>query len=163
MDPLSVTASIIACLQAASSVISVCLDYRAALNQAPWGLTKAIEDVRDLRNILEALEDLACPADAQNSTVESDKRRQRASLQLLCSSDGPLQNCASELIRLEKKLCRPRWGGNLGRKRKALIQAVGWQVKDSDVKQSLETIGRYKATITLALTADEVYGETPHL
>lgn len=157
MDPLSVTVSIIACLQAASSVVSVCLDYRAALNQAPWGLAKATEDVRDLRNVLETLESLANRADSQSLQLNSDHRRQWDSLQLLCSDHGPLHNCAAELKRLEKKLCAPKWTQNLGKKRKALIQAVGWQIQDSDVKESLEIIGRYKATITLALTASEVY------
>jgi hypothetical protein len=163
MDPLSVTASVIACLQAASSVISVCLDYRTALKQAPWGLTKAIEDVRDLRNILETLEGLTYRTDGQIFEAGSDDKRQWASLQLLCSDHGPLQNCAVELNRLEKKLCTPKWTQSLGTKRKALIQVVGWRIKDSDIRESLETIGRYKATITLALTADEVYDADQYL
>jgi hypothetical protein len=156
MDPLSVTASIIACLQAANAVVSVCLDYRAALNQAPWGLAKAIEEIRDLRNVLESVECLADQSNSQSVQVNSDKKRQWTSLELLCSDHGPLQHCAAELSRLEKKLCAPKWTQSLGKKRKALIQAVGWQVRDSDMKESLKTLGRYKATITLALTADEV-------
>ena len=162
MDPLSVTASVIACLQAANSIVSVCLDYRAALDQVPWGLAKAIEDVRDLRNVLETLESVADRADSQSLKADSYHKRQWASLQLLCSDHGPLQNCTAELNRLEKKLCEPKWAQNLGKRRKALIQAVGWQIRDSDVKESLKTIGRYKATLTLALTADEVCAAPPH-
>jgi hypothetical protein len=159
MDPLSVTASVIACLQAASSVISVCLDYRAALSHAPWGLVTAIVDVRDLRNILEALESVASRTNSKSLDGNSIEKRQWTSLQLLCSDQGPLQNCAAELNLLEKKLCSPKWTQSLGRRRKALIQAVGWQIKDSEVKECMERIGRYKATITLALNADEVYAD----
>lgn len=158
MDPLSATASIIACLQAANAVISVCLDYRSALNNAPWGLAKAIEEARDLRNVLESLESLAERLEGQSSESSVDDKRSWASLQLLCSADkGPLERCIIELNHLEKMLCAPKWSQNLGQKRRALIQAVGWRIKDSDVRDSLKNIERYKATINLALNADQAW------
>ena len=129
-------------------MVSVCLDYRAALRDTPWGLAQAIEEVRSLRGVLETLEELV---------DRGDGGRQWASLRLLCAERGPLQNCADELNRLEKKLCEPRWARSLGRRRRALIQAVGWQIRDADVKESLGAIGRYKATLALALTADEAW------
>lgn len=161
MDPLSVVASVIACLQAANAVVSVCLDYRAALKQAPWGLAKTVEEIRDLRNVLEAVQEVADRVADQDGKLDLVNKTQWASLRLLCSDHGPLQNCVTELVRLEKKLCPPKWAENLGQKRKALVKALGWRIKDSDVKESLETIGKCKATITLALTADEAYVSSP--
>ena len=156
MDPLSVTASVIACLQATSAVISVCLDYRSALKRTPWGLSKVTEEVRDLRNVLESLQGVADRLENQDLTSGLDDKKRRASLQLLCSSGrGPLQNCTAELNQLEKNLCPPKWSQNLGKRRRALIQAAGWRMQDSEVKESLRSIERYKATINLALTADE--------
>jgi hypothetical protein len=55
MDPLSVTASIIAVLQATSAVLSICYDYRCAIKHSPWGLERAVDEIRDLRNVLESL------------------------------------------------------------------------------------------------------------
>lgn len=45
MDPLSVTASIIAVIQATNAVISVGCDYRSAVKNSPWALSRVIEGV----------------------------------------------------------------------------------------------------------------------
>jgi Fungal N-terminal domain of STAND proteins len=149
MDPLSITASIIAVLQATTAVLSICYDYRSAIKHHPWGLAKAIDEVRDLRNILESLELLSSKSDDGSDTRLSN-------LRLLCKQEtGPLQGCLAELHQLEKKITSPKWSNQLGKRRKALIQAIGWQVKDGDVQQSLQHLNRFKTTLNLALTADE--------
>jgi hypothetical protein len=151
MDPLSITASIIAVLQATTAVLSVCYDYRSAIKHHPWGLAKAIDEVRDLRNVLESLEKIATKFDESSAT---DPRL--SNLRLLCNQEtGPLQGCLAELHQLEKKITSPKWSNQLGKKRKALIQAIGWQVKDVDVQQSLQHLNRFKMTLSLALSVDE--------
>ena len=152
MDPLSITASIVAVLQATNAIISVCYDYRSAIRETPWGLTRITEEVKSLRAILETLEALA--NDAENEMLE--KRSRMPTLQLLCIPDeGPLDLCRLELDALEKKLTLPSWSSKIGSKRRALIQALGWQLKDGDVNEILQNIGRFKTTLNLALTADE--------
>lgn len=102
MDPLSITASIIAVLQATTAVLSVCYDYRSAIKHRPWGLAKAIEEVRDLRNVLESLERISTKSDDG-----SDSRL--VNLRLLCKKEtGPLQGCVAELHQLEKKITSPK-------------------------------------------------------
>jgi hypothetical protein len=46
------------------------------------------------------------------------------------------------------------WGGE-GSKRRALIQAVGWKLKDGDVKECLERIERCKNAMSLAISVNE--------
>jgi hypothetical protein len=155
MDPLSMTASIIAVLQAASSVLSVCYDYRAAVKSTPWGLAKATEEIRDLRNVLESLETLSKRVEARK---QHDAEKSLSTFRLICSKDkGPLNACLLELNRLQKKLGSPKWVNELGRKRRALIQAIGWQIKDREIQESLEILDRYKSSLNLALTAGETY------
>ena len=154
MDPLSITVSVIAVIQATSTVLSICYDYRSAIKNTPWALAKAIDEVRDLRNVLESLENLSKRLETQD--LEVDPRL--STLKLLCSSDsGPLQACLLELNRLGTKLSSPTWINQLGRKRRALIQAIGWQVKDSEIRESLRILDRYKLSLNLAITADEAY------
>jgi hypothetical protein len=154
MDPLSVTVSAIAVIQATSAVLSICYDYRSAIKNTPWALAKAIEEVRDLRNVLESLENLSKRLETQD--LKEDKRL--STLRLLCTSDkGPLQACLLELNRLETNLSSPKWANQLGRKRKALIQVIGWQVKESEIHQSLRALDRYKLSLNVAMTADEAY------
>jgi hypothetical protein len=149
MDPLSLTASIIAVLQATSAVVSVCYDYSSALKGSSWELLKVIDEVRDLRNILETLERLA----RQEESSISAKAR-LPSLRLLCEPNtGLLVQCLRELNELDRKLRPPDYLS--GSKRRALIQASGWPLKKGAVEKTLVNIGRLKATLTLAITADE--------
>jgi hypothetical protein len=152
MDPLSVTASIIAVLQATSAVVSICYDYSSAVEGSSWELLRVIDEVRGLRNVLESLEQLA--RQAGSTKVEAENRL--PSLRLLCEPrTGILAKCLMELTDLDKKLRPQGWSGPAGSKRRALIQASGWPLKKGAVERALVNIGRLKETISLAITADE--------
>lgn len=152
MDPLSISASIIAVLQATNSVVSLCYDFRAALKKAPWSLTRIIEDVKDLRGVLETLDRLV---ETTNDKPGADAKK-RPVFQLLCEPEtGPLASCLRELAYLERKIASSSCVGKTGSKGRAFIQAVSWQLKDQDAMQCLERIERCKSSLALALTADE--------
>ena len=152
MDPLSVTASIIAVLQATSAVVSICYDYSSAAQGSSWELLQIIDEVRGLRNVLETLEGLSRQAESRVSGVGS----RLPSLELLCDPrTGLLARCLTELTDLEKKLQPPGWSGPAGSRRTALIQASGWPLKKGAVERSLATIRRLQETLALAITADE--------
>jgi hypothetical protein len=152
VDPLSISASIIAVLQATNSVVSLCYDFRAALKNTPWSLSRIIEEVKDLRRILEILDRLAEPLD---DPACADAKR-RPVFQMLCDPDnGPLAACLRELSYLEEKITSSSWVTQTGSRRRAFIQAVGWQLKDRDATLCLERIERCKSSLNLAITADE--------
>jgi hypothetical protein len=154
MDPLSITASIIAVLQATNAVISVCYDYSSAVRNSSWELPRVTEEVRSLRNVLESLEQLAKKAEGADPAAET----QLLTLKLLCESGvgpGPLASCLQELERLKNKLSPPDWAGRDGSKRRAFIQALGWPLKEGDTRKTLENLGRFKTTLNLAMTADQ--------
>lgn len=152
MDPLSVTASIIAVLQAASAVVSICYDYSSAVEGSPWELLRIIDEVRGIRDVLESLEQLA--RQAESKTLEPESRM--PCLRLLCKpGTGVLAQCLLELTDLDRRLRPPGWSGPAGSKRRALIQATSWPLKRGSVEKALANIGRLKETISLAITADE--------
>jgi len=152
MDPLSITASIIAVLQATSAVVSICYDYKSAIEGSSWELLKIIDEVRSLRNVLESLEQLARQAGSTRAEAES----RLPSLRLLCKpGTGLLAKCLAELTGLDRKLRPPGWSGPAGSRRRALIQASGWPMKKGAVEKALVNIGRLKETISLAISADE--------
>jgi hypothetical protein len=122
MDPLSISATIIAVLQASNSIVSVCYDFRAAMKKAPWSLTRIIEEVKDLRNILEILDQLA---EAHDDVALLDVKR-RPVFELLCEPEkGPLASCLRELTYLEEKITPPSCVEKSGSKRIAFKQAMG--------------------------------------
>jgi hypothetical protein len=155
MDPLSVTASIIAVIQAANSIISFCFDFRSAVKERPWGLTKISSEVTLLRNILEALRNLSEQAESETEPFDRTAQNRLPVLKQLCSHGGPLEKCLEELHEVEKKLAPPRWSGLLKPIPRAFIQTMGWRLKDKEVEGTIQMLERFKTTFNLALTADE--------
>jgi hypothetical protein len=152
MEPLSVAASIIAVLQAANAVISICYDIRAAVKGAPWALSRIINSISELRLVLSRLEQVANEAELNSDPISAAKL---PTLQALCQDGGALKNCFEELTVLEQSLAPPSWAGKTGSKRRALIQSVGWQFKDKDAEKTLKTLEGCKSTLNLAVTADQ--------
>lgn len=157
MDPLSITANVVTVLQVTNSIISLCYEVRSALRQSPWSLTRTIDEIRDLRNVLENL-DHVCGSLDSSKTPDATRLR---SFQLLCESEnGPLSRCLRELSSLQKKIAAKSNVSapcTLMEKTRMFAQVMGWQLKENDVKAALGRIERCKNTILLALTADETY------
>lgn len=156
MDPLSAAASILAILQVTSKVVSICYDYRAAAKDSSWELPRVIEEVKSLRNVLETLEKLAHEMEGPGA----DARARLPTLQILCKprtgdEGGLLDMCFEELNRLRDKLTPPKWMGPTGSKRQAIGQVLRWPLNKTDTIKMLETIGRFRDLLTLALTADQ--------
>lgn len=147
MEALGVAANIIAVIDASHEVVKLCYDFRAALKQSPWALTRILEEVSDLQVIIGKLEELSHRPGAQDAG---------SGLSLLCNPpNGPLLQCATELGDLKTLLESSVLRGKDGSKRRALIQAVGWRLKDSEVALRLERIQRLKTSLHLALGADQ--------
>ena len=136
MDPLSITASIIALLEATSTVISLCSKYPKAASTA----SRIVEETKSLCNVLELLKKLAKKAD----------KSQFVALRLLHEPDGGLLAlCLVQLKTLERKLAPS------SSKKSRLRQVVLWPLTEKDTNETLQTIERIKATLTLAITSDE--------
>jgi hypothetical protein len=152
MDPLSVTASVIAVLQAANTVIAVCYDFRAAIKDQPWALSRITSSINELRLILGRLEQVA-----NESELNFDETNiaRLTTLEVLCQEGGAISNCLAELRTLEKKLVPGSWAGKDGSKRRALIQSIGWQFRGKEAEEMLQRLEEYKSTLNLAITMDQ--------
>ena len=147
MEGLSVAANIIAVIDAAHEIIKICYDFRAALKQSPWALTRILEEISELQIIVGKIEELSHRAGSEDA---------ESSLILLCNPhNGPLVQCENELVNLQQLLESTILKGKDGSKRRALIQALGWRFKDSEVVLRLGRIQRLKTTLQLALSADQ--------
>jgi len=150
MDPLTITTGVIAILQATSAIISLCYDFKAALKNEPWSLTTTINGLKDLRNVLEKLEELT-----QNFNMPLSSSNRPIFELLSNSDDGPLVICERELSFLEKKIRASTYSEINGSRSKAILQALRWQFKDKDAKECMDRIERCKTTLSLALSADQ--------
>jgi Fungal N-terminal domain of STAND proteins len=149
MDPLSITANVIAILQLTSTIISSCTAYISAVKDAPKDLRAIMIEVGSLQAIIRVI-DLPTPDQAHSRLLES-----------LRGPSGPLDRCKEALKALSKLLdehnteqgtddTRPT------KRAKTLpsITTLAWPLKRNKAKDLLEEIGKYKSTISLALTAD---------
>ena len=152
MEALSVTANILAVLQAANTIVSICCDYSAAVKGASWELPKVTKEVRSLRDVLELLAALAKRAENADPSAET----RLPALKLLCNSDaGPLAMCNAELESLKTKMEPPRWTGPVTSKRTALMQTITWPLKEGETKKMLHNMERYKTALSMALDIDQ--------
>lgn len=146
MDPLSICASVVALIQAANGIISVCYQYRAALYEQPWALSQIFNQICDLRSTLEQVEKLATRIKA------SPKSQAQFTTIFSQSADGPLARCEEELEKLSRLLRPSKLAGVAGTHRNALVTVMTWQLKDREAQAHLKRIEQLKLTLNLSLS-----------
>ncbi|AEO70580.1 uncharacterized protein THITE_72721 [Thermothielavioides terrestris NRRL 8126] len=77
-------------------------------------------------------------------------------LDALARDHGPIEGCRKAILELEHLLPSESIFSTES-KRKALLTAIAWTLKDSKAKALLDELRGYKSTITLALTTDSVF------
>jgi hypothetical protein len=143
MDPLSVTASLIAILQISGTVISTLYEYRKGVKYASKDAAKIIEELNSLRGVLECL-----LSAAENEELVTEGLSRLSTFRQLAKPNGELERCKVDLLALNAEL-QPESGW------KALRQALIWPLKETDVKNTLDNIQRYKSTLHFALSTDQ--------
>ena len=141
MDPLSLTAGIIALVQISGAVISVCYEYRTGAQSATKEAIRIIEELKSLQDVLERLLRLA-----EVELARGSSRLQ--TLQPLLEPGGTLRRCQDELTALQLRLA-PETGV------KMLMRKLKWPLTEKEVKKAIESVARTRETISLALITDQ--------
>ena len=148
MDPLSISAGIIALLQAANKVVSLCYNFATAKNTGRI-ISELLDQLKSLRNVLESLEQYCRTSDLTDPATST----QIGTITALCDmEDGPI---AKELMYLGKRLRPPTLVSRDGSRRKALVQSLTWPLKEAETTKTLENIQRLKSDLQLALTVNQ--------
>lgn len=136
-EPLSITASIIAVLQLATTAVQ----YLNDVKDAPAERQRILIEVMTVSGFLHTLKDRAesmQPEDLHASALRS-----------LNVPDGPFKQIASALERLNSKL-KPARG------LKRVSKALTWTLDKADVNTILASIERQKALFLLAMQDDHM-------
>jgi|HubBroStandDraft_4_1064222.scaffolds.fasta_scaffold371124_1 hypothetical protein len=144
MDPLSTLASLIAIAQISGTIISYCYDYRKGIKSAPWDLSRVLNEVTGLRDVVERLMKLV-------DDNEMAKRGYFSTLEQMTGENGPFSQCQVELEHLKAQLETPINGW------KKLGRRLIWPLQEKSVMKSLETIRHIKSIIESALLVDNSY------
>ena len=148
MDPLSISAGIIALIQATNEVVSLCYNFATAKSTARI-IAELLDQLKSLRNVLESLE-IYCRS---NDLTDPATSVRLGTIIALCDMDhGPIAN---ELTYLGERLRPPGWASRKGSRRKALVQSLTWPLKEAETTRTLENIERLKSDLQLALTVNQ--------
>jgi hypothetical protein len=114
-------------------------------------LSTLTEEGKRLRHVLECLEQLSKETESAIPGTET----RLPQLRKLCEPEGLLTMCLAELESLRKKLTQPKWAGETGSRRTAIIQALGWPLKEKETQKIVRSIQNIKSTLSLAATVDQ--------
>lgn len=143
MDPLSITASIIAVAGVASKVLDMCSDYRSTVKNASKNskISKRIESLQNVLKTLETLETLGDQLESADSTAQNR----------FSALKEPMASCRDEMSALEQKMALLRPNRQPEPRRKVLIQALCRNSKEKYIEKSLANIERF---LNLAFLVD---------
>jgi hypothetical protein len=146
MDPLSITASVIAIIQVADRITAACRAYITTAKDAPRDLRAIVIEVESVKSVLGVLELL----------VLSGGDDAPAILGKLKGTNGPLEGCMEALTALNSLLPKTASSvANQSNKARKMV-TLAWPFKKDEARRHLEYIGLHKATISLALTTESV-------
>lgn len=159
MDPLSVTASIIAVLQVTGQLSAQCLKYIQLCRSAHSEPLQIAREIGGLHTILTALKELAerdePPTASGLHSYESQDHFVFPILRQLCQPGEVLYSCYDKLKKLEKDLEPPlKITLKPGSRRDTILHTLTWPLKDGQVKRVLADINRFTTVFSLALSAD---------
>jgi Fungal N-terminal domain of STAND proteins len=143
MDPLSVTASVIAILQLSGKIISACVAYTSSIKDAPRDLRTIIVEIHSLQAVIRVLDLTSIkPTHAENGLAAS------------------LDACRLSLKELSDLLDLQTSQSSSGNGQSAkwarlmpTLTTLAWPLKQHRAKSLMDDISRHKSTITLSLSA----------
>ena len=144
MDGLSTAASISAVIQITCQAYSLCQTYYLEVKKARKDINVLCKEIIAFQDVLRSVRDMASthgPGTLSN-------------LHVLCNADGLVAKCQKEMEELVSGL----WSG-FGKSEKMKqfgVRALKWPFRSKDIEKALIRIERYKTTLNLALTADQM-------
>jgi hypothetical protein len=143
MDPFSLTAGVIAVLQLANKVISLCLNLHSSFGSRKE-LDLIVDEIHSLRDILQRLARLKLQDNDSDCTGTEGTSSRR----------GPLSICSSELDSFHKDLLKAKSSG--------LVRTIAWIVKEKELEGRLGRLSRAKQTLQLSLSLDQTYAHSSY-
>lgn len=156
MDPLSITASVIAVIQITTVVSSHCMQYVRSAKNTKSLILSLVQELGGLQIVLTTLRDLTdrdyCePGDTDAESV--DKTYLLPTLRKLVELEHVFKECLDKLEQLERDIA-PTSKQHLTKK-EAFFRALNWPIKEAYMKNIMRDISEYISLFSLALTLDE--------
>lgn len=136
MDP----GTIIAVVQISAKLVTVCHEYILGVKNAPREISRILDEVTSVRNVVEQLiKSVDLTGNTPSSSYLSDLNR----------PDGPFKKCLAELTDLDNNI-------NPARNSRLLSSKWTWPLRQRETEARLAALATIKSSLQLALTADNV-------
>jgi hypothetical protein len=142
MEGLGGAASVIAVIQLADRILTLCGTYALSVKDAKRDIDRFTAEVGSLQSVLERVAEMA----------KSDMMKLYTSHSAVEGLEGIIEGCQSTLSELEAQL-DPRKGHKL--MSRFGFRALKWPFKSKDVTNIIKALDRHKSTIILALNLDQ--------
>ena len=143
-DPLSVSASLMSLISFAEIIFRRTFKYAKAVRNAPEEIRKLSDEISVLHGLLHRVQLLA-------SELEGHP------LQTSIQNYG-LSSCLNTLEKIKSILDKFEAPTTANRTLSTVKRRMGWPFSTSEANSLMDEIGRHKATLGLALKADEISG-----
>jgi hypothetical protein len=142
LDRLSGTASVIAVIQLADRVLTLCGKYVSAVKDAKKDIERLSTEVGSLQRVLQRVDLII-----GNKTLTLHSPRP-----VVEELEEVIKGCQTTLLELKSRL-------DLGKGNKPnsrfWLRALEWPFQSKDVANIIETLDRHKSTLLLALSLDQ--------
>ena len=156
MDPLSVSASIIAVVTLAATSSKEFCTLVAAIRGAPAAINTIANDARAFNQLVRSLESALMEPEVQKYVEADSTLREQVN-----NLAEPLKNCSATLQQLMTKLqTHIKPDGQEGRWRFAATVGLKWYLGKKDIMELVDRLAHNRATVDVSLGAITLYGST---
>jgi len=113
------------------------------MRKIPWTLIQVIEEVRDLRNVIEAVQSALDKEDSSGEKTNSLEEIVEPAIAM----------CLAELRALEVRIRPEHVSALLESTSKLLLRSTIWRLKANDASESIASLQRCKASLNLAISS----------
>jgi hypothetical protein len=142
IEPIGLVGTLIAIVQISGKLVSLCYDHHNGVKAAPREILQCLGEVIDVRNVVETLLKIA----------GTDTNADLPTLQSMNEPASPLRQCLTELLNLKALLKPDKTSTDTNSKLNSTN--LLWPLRRTEVKKCLDAIARIKATLQLAVSAD---------
>ncbi len=151
MDPLSITASVVAILQLSNTVYTAAKEYYTGVKDAPKEIERLLDELKTFNDILKSLRDTATRAERNGKDEAlhetSHKGTYLPSVTKLLEPDAALRLCFAEMQQFMDRVTTQK---------SKMKKALKWPFQKEEIYQTIGRLQKLQSLLKFAIATDNV-------
>jgi len=145
MDPLSITASVIAILQLSNTVYKAAREYYTGVKHAPKEIKRLLDELEVFNDILIHLSDIVTKAESNSKT--SHEGTLLPTVMKLLEPDAALRLCFAEMQQFMDRVTTQK---------PSMKKALKWPFQKEEIYQTIGRLQKLQSLVEFAIATDNV-------